>query len=373
MQLIIHRGAHQVGGNCVELNCRGSAILLDIGLPLDSNFDDDLESNLPQPLFDQIRHGTKRIDAVILSHAHMDHFGLAGMLPEGIPLYCSHATADLMDITSKIRPPSVLSVTPQFYKNREPFCIGPFSITACIIDHSAFDSYALLISMGGKSIFYTGDFRAHGRKAKTFEHLIKNSPHVDVLVMEGTMVGSRSNETVLTETELEKKFIQLIAETPGIVLVTASSQNIDRLVTIFKAAKHTQRRLIVDFYTAEVLERLGKYARIPQASWPRIRVCYPKFMTQRFRSLGLTDMLAKHHQEAVKWTRLQEMEDKVVMLIRPGFLWDIKKYLSLEGAAWVYSMWPGYLDKSQPLKKLQSYLQENGVRIEYLHTVVMLK
>ena len=41
MQLIIHRGAHEVGGSCVELTFEDSTILLDVGLPLDSNFGDD--------------------------------------------------------------------------------------------------------------------------------------------------------------------------------------------------------------------------------------------------------------------------------------------------------------------------------------------
>ena len=57
MRLIIHRGAHQVGGSCVELNCRDSTILIDVGLPLEYNFGDDLKYNLPQPLFRELEGG----------------------------------------------------------------------------------------------------------------------------------------------------------------------------------------------------------------------------------------------------------------------------------------------------------------------------
>jgi ribonuclease J len=86
MQIVIHRGAHEVGGSCVELTCRDTTILLDVGLPLDGDMDEDLASFLPQPLFDQLQKGEKHIDAVILSHAHLDHYGLAGLLPAGIPV-----------------------------------------------------------------------------------------------------------------------------------------------------------------------------------------------------------------------------------------------------------------------------------------------
>ena len=34
-QFIIHRGSHQIGGNCVELATRNARILIDCGLPLD--------------------------------------------------------------------------------------------------------------------------------------------------------------------------------------------------------------------------------------------------------------------------------------------------------------------------------------------------
>ena len=34
MRIRVHRGAHEVGGNCVEFESVGHSILLDLGLPL---------------------------------------------------------------------------------------------------------------------------------------------------------------------------------------------------------------------------------------------------------------------------------------------------------------------------------------------------
>src|SRR5210317_308970 len=102
MKLIIHRGAHEVGGSCVELTYEDTTILLDFGLPLDFDMNDDPGSSAPQPLFSKLQKGQKRIDAVILSHAHLDHYGLADLLPEGIPIYCGKASAALMDITGLV-------------------------------------------------------------------------------------------------------------------------------------------------------------------------------------------------------------------------------------------------------------------------------
>ena len=236
------------------------------------------------------------------------------------------------------------------------------------MDHSAFDAYGFLAQAGGKSLFYTGDFRGHGRKGKLLQQLIQHPPKVNALLMEGTLIGERTDELTVSEDDLQKDFVRVIEETPGIVLVSLSSQNIDRLVTVFKAAKQTGRRLIIDFYTAEILDRLKEHARLPQASWGPIRVCYPWFAAKRFEEIGLKSILEKHRSNGIRWTRLREIENKTVMLVRPGFLYDIKKHLELNDATWIYSMWPGYFEKSRPLRKLKSFLEEKNVRYEYLHT-----
>jgi len=236
------------------------------------------------------------------------------------------------------------------------------------MDHSAFDAHGFLVEAGNKSVFYTGDFRGHGRKGKLLDRLIKKPPKVDALMMEGTLVGERSNENTMTESDLENEFVQVIEQTPGIVLVTTSSQNIDRLVTLFKASQKTGRMFIIDFYTAEILDRLKGYAKLPQPSWFQIRVCYPQYLARYFEKLGLDSILARHRKNSIRWIRLNEIGNNAVLLIRPGFLWDIKRFLNLKDATWIYSMWPGYFERSKPLKNLKSYLEAKGVHYEYLHT-----
>jgi ribonuclease J len=72
--------------------------------------------------------------------------------------------------------------------DRQPLELGPFKVTPFPVDHSAFDAYAVLVEAGGQRLFYSGDLRAHGRKAGVFERLLAEPPTVDSLLLEGTRV-----------------------------------------------------------------------------------------------------------------------------------------------------------------------------------------
>ena len=367
MKIKIHRGAKEVGGNCVEITSSASTILVDLGLPLEFDNSKPAVSCLPQFLHNSLSRN-RSIDGVLLSHPHLDHYGLAGELPQKIPIYCGKASWDLINATARFSPNNFSLPSVKHFNAWGKFQIGNFTITPYLMDHSAFDSYGFLISSEGKNLFYSGDFRGHGRKSKLLKRLPQSLPAIDILLIEGTLIGNRNSEIQINESELENKFVEIIEQTRGITLVTTSSQNIDRLVTIFKAANRCDNMFIIDFYTAEILDILKKYARLPNASWSRIRVCYPQFLARQFRNKGMEDILERHRTNGIKWTRINEKKAKITMLVRPGFRADIKRFINLDHASWIYSMWPGYFERSKSLQKLKSFFLEQGVGYKYLHT-----
>jgi len=54
--------------------------------------------------------------------------------------------------------------------------------------------------------------------------------------------------------------------------------------------------------------------------------------------------------------------------IQASVLTPIKRYIDVRRSAWVYSMWPGYLERNLSLKKMQMYFNEQGCAFHYLHT-----
>ncbi len=95
MKIIPHGAAREVTGSCHELQVGGKRILLDCGL-FQGHRKEAVEKNAYLP-FDP----AKDIDAVILSHAHMDHVGRIPLLwKRGYrgPVHCTYATKDLAEV-----------------------------------------------------------------------------------------------------------------------------------------------------------------------------------------------------------------------------------------------------------------------------------
>ena len=166
--LIVHRAAHEIGGNCIEISFAGHRILLDAGTPLEAPSPED-SNPVPESL-----DTTQPVDAVIVSHPHQDHHGLLRRLPESWPVWCGAPTESLMRLTMGLTGNAIPQTNVSCYASFRPFEVGPFKITAFLTDHSAFDAHMLLVEVGGKSILYSGDFRRTGRKAALVDRMLKS-------------------------------------------------------------------------------------------------------------------------------------------------------------------------------------------------------
>jgi metallo-beta-lactamase family protein len=95
MQIIPHGAAREVTGTCHELQVGDKRILLDCGLFQGKRS----EAAVKNARFDF--NPSSDIDAVILTHAHMDHCGRIPLLwKKGYrgPIFCTYATADLAQV-----------------------------------------------------------------------------------------------------------------------------------------------------------------------------------------------------------------------------------------------------------------------------------
>lgn len=381
MQVTIHRGTKEIGGTLIEVKTDTTRVLIDAGYPLFLNNAPIGEGIAKLPHTELLALGVlpkieglyvwdeARFDAVVISHAHIDHYGLLRYVNSAIPVYMSAGTERLIHISRLFRICEGHDSEVRRFRMYRYFRIGDIRLKPYLMDHSAFDAAAFEISAEGKTITYSGDFRGHGRKPVCLDRFIaavRKRPHV--LLIEGSMLG-RADEQTMTETELEDAVVARMRGVNSPLLFQSSSQNIDRLVSFYRAALRLKRSFVIDVYTANVLYELRQLRNnlpYPSPEYPNIRVFFPYRLTRKiFDEIG--EQYARRFSEYhVSRVQLGRDQGRVVMACRPSVLGDIAR-CGMQDGVFLYSLWRGYRD-SPYQQVFERSLEDAGFSLEALHT-----
>ena len=336
VEIFFHKEPERIGGGITEIKYNNHRLIIDMGAELEfapfaRAFPEYMNELNPQ--IAGVTCGVPDCDGVLISHYHEDHIGLLRYVLPEIPVYMSKVCRDI-SLAIKNRLKNAGHIDPgdnsiacltrakvftlaEFGHDIE---IGPFSVRPLRVDHSAFDALAYLITIGGKRIFFTGDFRSHGYTGKKFFQLLNYYVgKVDVLLIEGTMLGREDKE--FSEWKLSKEMQEVCAKYKYI-LYLGSSTNIDSLFSISSAAHRTGKKLCLDAYQKDVLQIVANNSS---------SVFYKKDLESN-----------DYHKNGL------------VIAMRMSQLGFAKKFYEKYGneSAIIYSLWEGYVERDAELKAL---------------------
>ena len=218
-------GFQQVGRSAVLIRTKESMVLIDCGINPASTNPEEAYPRLDAEEFD-----IESLDAVIISHAHLDHCGLLPMLfkygYDG-PVYCSEPTLNLM-VLLQLDYLDVLKregeILPYDQKDvREvvthtiPVSFGVVTDIAPDIRLTLHNSGHILgssiihlhIGDGLHNIVYTGDFKF--MKTMLLEASSATFPRVETLIMESTYGGPE--DVMPPRFEVEQRFATIVSQT----------------------------------------------------------------------------------------------------------------------------------------------------------------
>jgi len=364
MTIEILKGTDEIGGSCVELKTKNTTILLDYGTPLqDTSKKVQISEN-------------ENIDAILISHPHQDHFGEIVNINKNTPIYCGELSLELMNATKIFTGNKILENNFQIFKPWKSFNIGNFKITPYLVDHSATDAYAFLIEADNKKVLYSGDFRANGRKSKLFDNMINNKSlkNIDILLMEGTML-QRSNTDFPDEQSVENKIYKTINQHNQISFIIGSSQNIDSIVSAYRACKKANKIFVIDMYTAFILEKMKLVSSsIPDMSWENVKVI-KKFGGNYYQKLKENKEYFKVYTSKL-FDNIIDIDDikanpqNYFLKISPWHINKVLNYIEVNTSNIIYSQWLGYLkEEFSDIKTVELYknLMANNNWV-YAHT-----
>src|SRR5439155_17549815 len=330
LRLTVWDGAGVIGGNKVLLETDDRALFLDFGTAfatMDQYFADFLGSRANRGLLDLVeldilppldgvyrrdlyppdgsvedRMGRKpdhrriEVQAILASHAHVDHNGAIASVREDVPIHCSPMTAvigkamqdcggqypgDIAYIRSKSDDHGLLrtnTTTParqrplafqsnawsaeaaEFWARRDtkPGLEGAAPRLGAVdvaglpyrefaVDHSILGATAFAIETTGGVVAYTGDIRMHGRTGemtRRFAQALADRPP-RVLITEGTHLGDETalraegNLPLGSEQQVRDRALEVLRAARGFVAADFQPRHIERLMTFRDVARET--------------------------------------------------------------------------------------------------------------------------------------
>ncbi|AJF60434.1 MAG: beta-CASP ribonuclease aCPSF1 [Candidatus Diapherotrites archaeon] len=269
----------EVGRSCILVETRDTKVMLDCGINV-ATYED------PFPYLDAIRFPINELDALVISHAHLDHSGFAPYLfklgYKG-PVYVTEPTRDLMcllqfdyvDVLTKEgrEPPYTERDVKEQLKHcitrnyREVTDIAPdmrltFHNAAHILGSA---SVHLHIGEGGHNLVYSADIK-YGF-TRLFDPVDINYPRLETLILESTY--GAQDDIQPQRQEAEEQLVKVINETVkqgGNVLIPVFA--VGRAQEIMLVIENAYRKGTLDQNTKAYIDGMTKEASAIHTAYP---------------------------------------------------------------------------------------------------------
>jgi putative mRNA 3-end processing factor len=251
-------GAREVGRIGISVKSEKTQVLLDYGVMLDR------EPGFPMHV------PPKEVDALILTHSHLDHSGALPIfyIDQKRPLYTNKLNLELtqlliqdfIHLSSYYLPFEYLELKTMMRSNKHLDYgvkeeVGDMQIQLLNAGHTPGSAHAL-IETGGKRLLYTGDFNTDDSKLLTGATM--DYGDLDAVIIESTY----ANEDHTERLKLEKRFVESVTEVVedgGSVLVPAFGVGRAQEITCVLAAHHFEYPVILDGMAREVSRIMMNY------------------------------------------------------------------------------------------------------------------
>jgi len=272
--LTFYGGVNEIGGNKILLKDGDTKIFLDFGMSfamkskfysppfLSPRSEKSLQELEILPKLEGVYRfddKTPTVDAVFVSHGHLDHSAYLSFINRQIPIYCGETTQIILKALSEIRRTDlefdIKGLNFKTFRTGDKVRISGLEIEPIHVDHSVPGAYGFVIHTSNGAVVYTGDFRQHGLRREMTDDFVAKAEEAEpvAIVTEATNL---TGATVSSESEVERKLNNIAKSASGIMLAEFAYGDIDRLNSFFRTAKKNRRCIAVSLKQAFLLNAL---------------------------------------------------------------------------------------------------------------------
>lgn len=427
MNIEIWGGKNEIGGNKILVAHKGTRIFLDFGMSFKqaakyfseflqprkcAAFSDFFELGLLPDIKglyrkDYLMHmdrpkEERAFDAVLLSHSHADHAQYVHFIRGDIPIYCTEATriilqaiedtgsnacSDLITVceaftfyknnkgemsrVTRKQPDHVWQRNYTIMRSDKKVQIGSLEIEMVPVDHSLPGACGFIIYSDEGNLVYTGDIRFHGSNSELSKKFVQKAKSVKPkwLLVEGTRIDQTDQHS---EAEVQRTITYLIGDAKALVFVEFPFRDLDRICTIYQAAKANNRKFVVNLKLAHLINVLGDLCPfsledveilIPKRSWGLIcKQGISQKQIEQDYDVWERDYISRHN--SITFEHLCKHPHKYVVTIN---MWEISQLVDIkpQEAIWIKSSCEPFCDEMELDEERKKRWLEHFRIIEY--------
>ena len=240
-------GSGEIGMNANLYHHHDRWLMVDLGISFADESLPGVDVVLPDISYIEARKD--KLEGLLLTHAHEDHYGAIPYLWERlqVPVYGTAFTLALL--RRKLAESRVdFDIEMHELDYNQPYEFGPFSVELLALNHSIPDPAAVILRTSEGTILHTGDWKFDDQPQigqNTDAAKLAEIGHEGVLALIGDSTNAMVDGRTPSEQTAYEGLVHVIAQAEARVAVTCFASNVARIDSIVRAAHANQRSVAI--------------------------------------------------------------------------------------------------------------------------------
>jgi len=262
-------GVEEIGRNMTLVEMGDDIIVIDAGFQFREDDTPGIDYILPNTKYLEERR--EKIRALFITHGHLDHIGGIPYIIDRIgypPIYTRELTA-VMIRKRQEEFPNLKPLDIHEVKKEDSVKVGNFRVRFFSVYHTIPDSMGIIVETPYGDLVFTGDLRldhVDGVPTETEEKEFSFFAGRNVLFLAADSTNVERPGFSLPERVVKKNLDEIIATTPGRLVIGTFSSQLERLMRMIEQAERVGRKILVEGRSMKVNIEIVKHLGLLKVS-----------------------------------------------------------------------------------------------------------